>query len=528
MRLLLSIWIFFLGVLQVEAVIDISLQMQLGNPSNASADTNNHDHYLIQRPVEAIDYSDHLGEPNWASWDLTTNDVGPVDRSDSFFTDTNLPADFYKVTPDDYDGVGNIGFARGHLCPSEDRTDTTNDNKMVFYMSNIMPQDAINNSGVWGAFESYCRSLARTNELLIICGPVGFSGARLNTNGPVFLPSFVWKVAVVVPPGTGTAAGRITNSTRVIALEIPNTDAATNLWPQYVTSARQIEIDTGLTFFTALPTNVATALRNKVDGRLAGTLVGWDMSGLTGGAGNYGPSPLAPTTNDPDLSVVGLTRGSGIVTTGMAATMAWGGLNFTNATAAAAIAANKGITFSVTAKTNCQINFTAVSQFNYKRSGTGPTNGVLQYQLGFGPFSDIATVTYSGTSGAVTPVDLSGIANLQSVGAGTNVTFRLVNYGASGATGSWYINNAGSAANDLELQGTVQPSGIPQLTIQSVNATVILSWPAVYGSYVLQENDDLSSPNWTASSFTVSTNNATISATIPTLSGAHFFRLSQF
>src|ERR1017187_3173760 len=51
-----------LVVLRAEASIDIALQMQLGNPSTASADTNNHDHYLIQRPVEAIDYSDNLGE----------------------------------------------------------------------------------------------------------------------------------------------------------------------------------------------------------------------------------------------------------------------------------------------------------------------------------------------------------------------------------------------------------------------------------------------------------------------------------
>ena len=31
--------------------------MQLGNPSDAMADTNNHGHYLIQRKVEAIDLS---------------------------------------------------------------------------------------------------------------------------------------------------------------------------------------------------------------------------------------------------------------------------------------------------------------------------------------------------------------------------------------------------------------------------------------------------------------------------------------
>ena len=113
-----------LANLRAFAVIDVSLQMQLGNPSGATANTNNHDHFLIQRDVEAIDYSDNLGEPVWASWDLTTGDVGSATRSTTYFTDTNLPSNFYHVTSTDYNGVGNIDFNRGHLCPSEDRTDT--------------------------------------------------------------------------------------------------------------------------------------------------------------------------------------------------------------------------------------------------------------------------------------------------------------------------------------------------------------------------------------------------------------------
>ena len=44
-----------------HAYVDINLQMQLGNPSNATADTNNHTHYLVQRTVEALDYNDNLG-----------------------------------------------------------------------------------------------------------------------------------------------------------------------------------------------------------------------------------------------------------------------------------------------------------------------------------------------------------------------------------------------------------------------------------------------------------------------------------
>ena len=220
--ILVGLCVMFTASPQVHATIDVSLQMQLGDPSNASADTNNHAHYLIQRSVEAIDYSDNLGEPNWASWDLTSGDVGSATRSTTYFTDTNLPPDFYQVTDNDYVGVGAIDFNRGHLCPSEDRTDTRQDNDTVFFMSNIMPQSGPNNQGVWANLETYCRTLASAgNELLIIWGPSGF-GTNKIPSGKAYIGSNVWKIVVAVPLGSGTALSRLNVTNRVIAVSIPN------------------------------------------------------------------------------------------------------------------------------------------------------------------------------------------------------------------------------------------------------------------------------------------------------------------
>ncbi len=258
-----AVWLWALP--QAQALIDASLQMQLGNPSNATASTNDHNHYLIRRPVEALDYSDNLGEPNWASWDLTSGDIGSSGRSSSFYTDTNLPPNFTWVTDSDYSGSG---YDRGHMCPSGDRTDTTTDNDMVFFMSNIIPQASDNNQGVWDAFENYCRSLATSgNELLITCGPGGFDGSRIPS-GKAAIPQFTWKIAVVVPLGAGTATNRISTTTRVIAIKVPNTNglSRTISWTNFVTSANQLQGDTGLTFFTALPSPLASALRSKIDG----------------------------------------------------------------------------------------------------------------------------------------------------------------------------------------------------------------------------------------------------------------------
>ena len=251
-------------VFQARAYIDIALQMQLGNPTGAIVDTNNHDHYLLQRAVEALDYNDNRGLPNWTSWDLTTNDLGTASRTGSFFDDTNLPANFYHVKDADYTYSG---YNRGHMCPSADRTITTNDNRMVFFMSDIIPQTPDNNQGPWARLETYCRALTPTNELLIICGPRTFSGARINTNGPVLIPDYVWKIIVVVPSGEGPALSRITTATRVIAVDMPNIQGIRSVnWTNYLTSVNALQTNTGFTFFTALPAGVANVLRAKIDG----------------------------------------------------------------------------------------------------------------------------------------------------------------------------------------------------------------------------------------------------------------------
>jgi endonuclease G len=572
--------------------IDVNLQMQLGNPSGAITDTNNHDHYLVQRAVQALDYSDNLGEPVWASWDLTAGDIGTNARSSSFFPDTNLPPNFYRVTDNDYNGVGTNNLNRGHMCPSEDRTDTRADNDAVFLMSNIIPQNGTNNSGVWGTFEGYCRDQTVSNEVLIICGPSGFGTNRIPS-GKAVIPDYVWKIAVFVRTNTGTALSRITATNRVIALKIPNAYPVTNKWQSFITSAAQIEVDTGFTFFTALPTDVANALRNKVDGQTnpppaiyafsptsggtntsvvitgtnftgamqvtfngasatftvnsntqvtatapanatsgyisvttpsgtaistnsftvtgttlgttyAGVLVGWDVSGQSG----FGTSPLAPTTNAPNLNIVGLTRGSGVTTSGTGKSRAWGGTGFTNLSEAAAVSASQYVYFSLSVSNGYKVSITNLSRFDYFRSPSGATNGVLQFQVGTGVFTDITNYTYSPNSNGATnpPIDLSGYATLQNIGAGTNVTFRIVNYNAGGSSGTWYVYDyASSSALDFAIAGTVTqlPEGIvpvmpPVISLHGyVNGQFQFAITGTTGSnYIVQAATNLASPVW--------------------------------
>ncbi len=277
----LSLWLLCLVPDRSAATVGGSLQMLLGNPSGATADSNNHDHYLIQRDFQALDYSDQLRQVNWASWHYTSGDSGSSGRSDAFAADTNLPPNFYWVQATDYSGSG---YDRGHMCPSADRTDTVAHNVDTFRMSNMIPQAPDNNQGLWANLETYSRAIAASNEVLVICGPQGFGSARTASTGAIPIASNVWKIIVAVPLGSGSTLSRITNSTRVIAVHIPNIQGIRNdPWQNYRTSVNQLQTNTGFTFFTALNSNLATVLRAKIDGTPACGLTNFaPLSGASG------------------------------------------------------------------------------------------------------------------------------------------------------------------------------------------------------------------------------------------------------
>ena len=195
-------------------------------------------------------------------------------------------------------------------------------------------------------------------------------------------------------------------------------------------------------------------------------IAGWDLSGLA----DYGASPLAATIATAHATVGGVTRGSGVGTTGKAAGSAWGGVLWTNTSAAAAISATNFATCAVKANTGYTVSFTSISKFDYRRSDTGPTDGVLQYSLDGSTFADITAVSYSSSadsgSSIAVPIALAGIAALQNVANAVTVTFRIVNWGATGATGSWYLfDRSKTSANDFEISGVVTAAQISPMTV---------------------------------------------------------------
>jgi len=240
--------------------------LNMGNPS--SAGTTSTSNYLLSKPQYALSYNCTKGIANWVSWQLNSSWLGSTPRQDDFRADTTLPSGCYRVGGSDYSGSG---FDRGHMTPSADRTRTVTDNSATFLMTNMVPQSPDNNQGPWASLETYCRTLvSQGKELYIISGAYGSGGTGSNgtkftiANGNVEVPSRTWKVIVVGNPGAG--ASGVTTSTRVISVNLPNTQGIRNNdWRTYRVSVDSIEVNTGFNLLSNVSTSVQSVIESRVD-----------------------------------------------------------------------------------------------------------------------------------------------------------------------------------------------------------------------------------------------------------------------
>ena len=243
--------------------------LAMGNPSGAVTDaTNSPNNYLMTKTQYTLSYSRDKGKPNWVSWHLSSAWLGSTPRQDNFASDATLPTGWFRAGSTSYTGSG---FDRGHVCPSADRTGSVADNSATFLMTNMMPQAPVNNQQTWAGLENYARTLVGQGyECYIVAGSYGSGGTGTNgyattiSSGRIVVPSNCWKVLVVLPEGTGDA-GRVTTATRIIAVNMPNTNSIGTAWGSYRTSVDAIESATGYNILSAVSSSVQSVVEARVD-----------------------------------------------------------------------------------------------------------------------------------------------------------------------------------------------------------------------------------------------------------------------
>jgi endonuclease G len=178
------------------------------------------DDYYVEREEYFVSYNPILNTPNFVCWNLNIEWFGEAERFDGKWKfDPLLPASFKEI---DHITFTNSGYDRGHIVRSEERTRNDEDNENTFYNTNLMPQTADLNRGVWLDFERYYEDLVKdqNKELYIISGGIYTSGTKIKDITHV--PDSCWKVVVVLE--RKELRSNVTVNTQVKAVNMPNID----------------------------------------------------------------------------------------------------------------------------------------------------------------------------------------------------------------------------------------------------------------------------------------------------------------
>lgn len=269
---------------------------EFGDPTPAT--TSNPNDLLIKRAQYTLSYNESRGTPNWVAYELDSRQiVAGQDRCNCFTADPTLPSDKQIFTSDYTNG----GYDRGHMARSFDRTAANGDNASTFYLTNIVPQQADLNQGVWAQFENALGDSATKGgrAVYIVTGPL-YSRSHgltfLKNEGKVAVPDSTWKIALIGPRSNGNpfTRGNVQSwddlaGVTILAVNMPNVPGVRNdPWAKYLTTVNKIEAATGYHFLTLLDAafhdaldvgDHAPAARYAVSGTLAeGTPLTFDAS----------------------------------------------------------------------------------------------------------------------------------------------------------------------------------------------------------------------------------------------------------
>jgi len=208
------------------------------------------DHQIIAYTQFTLSYNNEHEQADWVAYELTKEEVQmDQDRCNCFKIDSRV--NLASATDRDY---SSSGFDRGHLSPSADNNLSEEANEESFLFSNISPQLARFNSGIWANLEEWVREQAiESDTIYVVTGSVFVNNlGKIGDNG-VTIPSYFYKIVLKFEE----------DRPKTIAFLLPHI-GATSDFKDYQVQVNSIESLTGIDFFPALNNSI----ENRVEAHM--------------------------------------------------------------------------------------------------------------------------------------------------------------------------------------------------------------------------------------------------------------------
>lgn len=197
-------------------------------------------------------YSEEHEQAKWVAYKLSSDMVsGDEERTNKFKVDPLVTT--FTANDNDYKSMG---YDRGHLAPAADMSFDKNALEESFYYSNISPQLAGFNRGVWKKLETYVRNTAKMIDCVyVVTGPVLQNNlTQIGENG-VAVPHKFYKTLLYFSDTLVSGIAFVMPNEKVV-----NTDIF-----HYACTIDELEKVTGIDFWPALPYFVEKKTEKKLD-----------------------------------------------------------------------------------------------------------------------------------------------------------------------------------------------------------------------------------------------------------------------
>jgi len=186
-----------------------------------------------------LSYNEKNEQANWVAYELTAAETSKIaNRSDDFRPDDDVLTG--SATNADYKGMG---YDRGHLAPAADMGWSTTSMQESFFYSNMSPQVAGFNRGIWKRLEEQVRQWAVDNRTIyVVTGPLLPDNLPAIGANKVSVPRYYYKVILDYTSPELKGIGFI----------LPNASSSLPL-RSFVVTIDYVEKMTGIDFFPAMP-----------------------------------------------------------------------------------------------------------------------------------------------------------------------------------------------------------------------------------------------------------------------------------